>query len=575
MFFGTVGFGILVYENKQWSKISIPQSYTIYSFAKNEQGMIFVGGVGDFGYLKSKDNTYVFKSLLNKEWKKKNPVDVIWSIAPSKLGVYFFNYEVIYRWYDNKLYLIKAKDFFYKMTQIKEKIYLRCRGKGIFEIKENHLEIIKNGDFFSHKSFLSCVNYNDDFSLFFAGEILSDNKKYLEAYLYNNQDFSYFKIDAIDYLKDNSFYCSAKLPKNLFALGTKSGGVVIIDKNGNTKYIINKKNGLVDDYIRQIYVDNKNRLWLATSYGISRIDIFSPFFTYDENTGFKGEVRHITRYNGKIYIATNYGLYQEAPLTTMGRNLFKKMDLNHQVFCFFHTDDSLILGTNSGFCEIKNDEMHIELFDENYFRFSSSKLNSEIIYAGTSKGLILLKKTDGRWKKYKAVEKLNSRRIYCVCEIEPGIMYVYRDPDEFIKLDFKKGFHLEPDIYFFPKIKEGMFYDVDIYFFNNKLYISSSKGIFSFCEKQQDFISDQTFGDFSDIPVSEIILDYSENAWVIAGYEREICVSRKQEDGSYKLNSTPFLKQDDFFIKTIFPERDGTVWFGGKSKMICYDPKYE
>ncbi len=577
IFFGTTGFGILMYQNNQWSTIKIPHAHIIYSLAKDEKGVIYVGTIGDFGYLEEKNKTYYYHSLLDKEWVSQNPVDIVWNIITNEQGVYFQTRKIIYRWHNETLTSVKGASFFYKMNKVKEKIYLRYQNKGFVQIQGSHIKIVENGNLFAKKSLLTCLGFDENHMLCLAGETILDEKKLLEAYLYDGKIFSSFNIDAINYLKENLCYSSLKLPQNLYAIGTKGGGVVIIDNEGSTKFILNKKSGLMDDYIRSIYIDNKKRIWLGTSYGISRIDIFSPLFIYDEKSGFKGQVDLITRFNGKLYFTTNYGLYFESPFTTAGKTLFKKIEINaRQFFCMHKTDDSLLCGVSYGFGEIKNDKLIVESIKENVYSLLQSKLDSNIIYAGTNNGLILLKRIKGKWKKYKNMKFSLDWRISSICETDPGILWIYKEPNEIIMLNFKKGFHKEPEVNLFPHINEKDFYRSTFYYISHKLFLATIKGIFSFCKQNKTFVLDHTFGEFfNHKPVSKIILDYFQNAWIIAGYENKIYKAVKKKNGTYQLNEEPFIGLDDLCPEDIFPERDGTIWFGGKSKIICYDTKYE
>ena len=58
---------ILEFDGKTWRKIFLPGDPTIYSLAKDENGKIFVGAKGEFGFLEATVNGIVkYKSLKHK-----------------------------------------------------------------------------------------------------------------------------------------------------------------------------------------------------------------------------------------------------------------------------------------------------------------------------------------------------------------------------------------------------------------------------------------------------------------------------------------------------------------------------
>ncbi len=51
MYFGTYDKGILEYDGKTWRKIQVPDSKPVNSMIKGDDGVIYVGTSGDFGFL--------------------------------------------------------------------------------------------------------------------------------------------------------------------------------------------------------------------------------------------------------------------------------------------------------------------------------------------------------------------------------------------------------------------------------------------------------------------------------------------------------------------------------------------
>jgi hypothetical protein len=54
-------------------------------------------------------------------------------------------------------------------------------------------------------------------------------------------------------------------------MGTFNGGIFFIKKSGEIINVFNKENGLFANHVYDMKLDKRNNLWLATSFGISKI----------------------------------------------------------------------------------------------------------------------------------------------------------------------------------------------------------------------------------------------------------------------------------------------------------------
>lgn len=88
MYFGN-GDGILEYDGVTWRMIVLPNKSTARSLRKDRNGRIYVGSVGDFGYLASDSNeTMGYFSLMHLVSEDDKEFQDIMSI--------FINYDTIY-----------------------------------------------------------------------------------------------------------------------------------------------------------------------------------------------------------------------------------------------------------------------------------------------------------------------------------------------------------------------------------------------------------------------------------------------------------------------------------------------
>ncbi|MGL1957526.1 MAG: EAL domain-containing protein [Colwellia sp.] len=115
--------------------------------------------------------------------------------------------------------------------------------------------------------------------------IQSDKNKNLWLVTTNNEIFTFNVANKIFTKQQLNYpaHISVKkvaLSKNWLWLGTDSQGVVLINKHNNKNYIFNERNGLKNNYISAILIDEKENAWLSTNSGISKI---SPKTKYIQN----------------------------------------------------------------------------------------------------------------------------------------------------------------------------------------------------------------------------------------------------------------------------------------------------
>ena len=92
-------------------------------------------------------------------------------------------------------------------------------------------------------------------------------------------------------------------------LHLEGGALVVEKKSGKIKFTINYINGLPDDEIFAIGVDNNNGLWLSHQFGLTRADMQLPIDNFSIYPGLKGNLITSLWHKNELYIATSEGVY--------------------------------------------------------------------------------------------------------------------------------------------------------------------------------------------------------------------------------------------------------------------------
>ena len=91
--------GILEYDGQNWELIESPKQQVARSLAKDEKGVIYVGFVGDIGFLKSdtKGKT-IFSSLKSKLTIEHQVFKEVWNTFSLNEKIYFQTKSKLFRW---------------------------------------------------------------------------------------------------------------------------------------------------------------------------------------------------------------------------------------------------------------------------------------------------------------------------------------------------------------------------------------------------------------------------------------------------------------------------------------------
>jgi hypothetical protein len=119
------------------------------------------------------------------------------------------------------------------------------------------------------------------------------------------------KYDLGNQFNENTVYSIENTSKGLL-IGSNAYGLGIL-KNGKFK-TISIENGLLSNYIKSIFVDKKNNIWLSTNLGLNRLKLdaennLADLKTYTISDGlYSNDVRACYVDKNKAYVATSNGL---------------------------------------------------------------------------------------------------------------------------------------------------------------------------------------------------------------------------------------------------------------------------
>ncbi len=593
--------GVLEYDGRTWNAILTPEESPVHSLSLSNEGIIYVGGTGEIGYL-SPDSIgkLRFRSLLPQLSVKDREFNEVWTcFAVADGSVYFQTSNKLIRWDGKKMKVWKAKTSFHLMFYLNSTIYVRQREVGLMVVKDTSLCLIQGGELFAKEKIYFMLPYRQsEILLNTQGHGLFVMKPGFIKSGMNGVESSdqitkvtSFHTGIDDYLEHNSIYNGISINHKSISIGTLGSGIVVLDSAGDLSQELSKKNGLPDASIHGQFLDAQQKLWLATNNGIARADINSPITRFNDHNGLEGAVEATLRHEGKIYAVTNIGLYS---LVIPEKNSEGKI-IEHARFeklpgisaecgdllSFTAGSRSLLLvASNLGVYQVEDNKISLVNNDDSYVLHRSEK-DPNRIFIGLTKGMKSIYWSEGKWISEGEIAEITDQ-IRTIDEDPDGTLWLGNNGPGVEKVKFTIQNHefknLELQRY---TTKDGL-PDDKAYIKNisGKHYFATLHGLYTLSGNH--FYPDSSLGKrFSKglTGIFRISQDSHGNIWMVTVSQRdnhfEIGYIHRDPSGRSKPEwvSKPFMGLSQNITLSIFHEADGVTWLGNQDGLFRYDEK--
>jgi len=322
--------------------------------------------------------------------------------------------------------------------------------------------------------------------------------------------------------------------KGEYVIGTVTDGLYIVSENGRTSKHFNFEKGLLNNTILSIFEDRESNFWLGLDNGINCVLTNSPLQVYYDSKGQLGTVYASKRFQDKLYVASNKGLFFRS--FDKPEEKFKSIPgLSGQNWNLEIVNDVLLVGHDRG-TFIVNGQTAIRI--GSYIgAWVHRNVNRNTILVGAYDGLHVLNRINGVWKyAYKIsgfdissrhMEIINEREILISHEYK-GVYHLTLSEDRTVAekvelLDIRRGRHAS-----LAKLDKTIFY-------------LSPDGIFRFDQQAEDFlplaISSKMFANDSYL-TGKMIIDQQNQIWTF--FENNIALlERNIFDSSFSVQKIP------------------------------------
>ena len=586
---GTMYFansGIVIYDGVEWSSVIDPKLPIVRGMDIDEDGRLFVGGPGEFGYFEKDDiGKLHYNSLVDYLDDSQKSFNDTWSIYCTDQGIFFQARERVFRFVENSdggwnVNSWDPTDQFMYAFYNDNSYYVHQRSVGLMKLVGDELSLIPGSEILANDRVQIMMPWskNDD------GESTYLIAQFTQGmYMFDGKSFTRFKSDLDEVSNTSLLYKAVELDDGNIAVSTTGEGIMVMNREGRLLGKINQESGTRDDNVYAMRIDQQGALWMALDNGISRVAINSPFTFYDQRNGLESSIYCVHQHLGKIYVGTATGLFR----LNEKNSRFEEIQgiPKNQIFEMVSADNVLFVANDGLFAVGPDDRVHtvLESVGSEYQiqGLYTSDRRPEYIFAGLQDGLIVLKKEEGQSSVEKSWTFLG--RVPGVTETVSNIvltddMRIWLGTQLGAKTVDGMNFDDPTSIYddlvvndvTFPSASDES--GVILAEANGKLFFLTLYNLFSYDPDKRMLVEDSSFSELERRPEMQagiIQEDIFGRVWVNFG--GETAMATLNEDGDYDLDKTPFLPFAETLVSDVYADEDQITWISSLDGLIRYD----
>jgi serine phosphatase RsbU (regulator of sigma subunit) len=588
------GNGVMEYDGVNWNLLAPSNRFPVFSLALDDSGRVFFGSFNEFGYLLPDSlGRLEYKLLSDLLSEDQGEFDEIWETHIIDDKVIFQSFNRIFIWDHDSIEIVYSEEEINSSFFIRDKLFLSFTDKELSYLNESEILPIKNGKIFSDYLISDMIEISNGNIIiatekhgFYSLDFEGDNPEEADVRKIETKNESLFH--SLD------IYNLQSLGSNRISMGTWGNGVIITDSLFNIVAVIDKNAGLQDDIVQAQFADQTGNLWLALSNGISRIEPLGKITHFSDESGLDGTVQSIVRFNGRIYVSTNIGLFymdQEIyniELSSFSQPKFKPVEgIEFECWDLISynegDDEVLLILTNDEIYELTNDHRSEVIMNDFAFELFQSKRDPKRMYVGLDPGLKSLYRQNGRW-----IDEGQFEDVYGIItdfsEIDASELWVGTEEEGILKINFQDKLLSSAGKYNITHYNQeqglpgGPF--VFSQFKGNSIF-ATNKGIFRYDREKELFFADSIFGkQFADGSnwIHRISKDDDYGIYMVTYSEElgdifEVGYLLEGESGELSWTSKPFSRISEDKINVIYQETNDIVWFGGTGGVYRFDQK--
>lgn len=506
--------GLLTFDGKYWNLFPLPNKTIVRSIEIGSDNKIYVGGQDELGYFAPTSNGrlsyHSYTSLIDK--KNKSFGDV-WDIVRLNQNIFFRTSNKIFKLINGKIASYQAFSEWSFMTASGNTLYAHDYQTGLNKFEnDTWTPILRQEELPKNDPITGILPIQNKQS------IVTTLKNGL--FLLNDEGLIKIKTANQKLFENERIYAATSINKNWIALATSNGGVYIIDSRGNIIQRFSKIEGLQNNNVLSIFLDQQQNLWLGLDNGIDFIAYNSPIKQINpalqDGSGYAAIL-----FDNQLFLGTSNGLFsvrlQDNKDISFSKGYFKAVENSKgQTWGLSRINKDLLLGHHEGAFIVKNNKLEQLSNLRGYWNFLtlSNTIGKSQMVAGTYDGLVIFDLNNQKITPKQKIPNFTESSRFLAIDND-GFLWISHPYHGVYKIKQSK-----PDTYSIDTYTEqnGLPSNVNnhVYKIKNEVLIATEKGVYSYNKSKNTFqISDYYKKLLGDKGLRYMKEDPSGNIWFI------------------------------------------------------------
>jgi signal transduction histidine kinase/ligand-binding sensor domain-containing protein len=580
MYFGN-NKGVLEYDGVNWRTIPVSNNSIASSLAIDSAGTIFVGAVGEFGYLApDKAGSLQYHSLVENSDESEPAFSDVWSTLVKGDEVYFHTVNFLFRYKDGEIKSWPLKNSYHRSFIVYDKLYLRQDEKGLMVLNGDSLTEVEGGDIFSKEIISAMMPFQNKI-------LIGSRSRGLFLYDPKLNTINTFPTKANKFLSENLLYHGVLLANGNYAFATIKKGIIITDKETENPISLTQNTNLLQNTVFYLYADKQGALWAALSKGISKIDISSPINVYDDILGIDGSIIAITRHQDILYVATHLGVFYLKPTG----HFEKVKGLDKQCWGFekfaipsVTGKQKLLVASTEGIFEVEGARIKLVAETEGpVFHLKASRSDPSRVYIGFDGSLGSMRYEKGQWVQegqfkivndaFRSIQEDNAGNLWMGTMFAGAYHLKVKDWEDYItgkNLSIQNTINKYGVSSGLPTLNWNCFFRI-----NEELVVATQKGAYRFNALKNNFEKHVEINNAINYPdrwLYYLIEDEKGNIWFDSDKGKGFLLKKDQR---YILSDAPLKRISVSSENEVsgYADKDGQFLFGTPDGLFRYDTK--
>ncbi|WP_310688588.1 ATP-binding protein [Aliifodinibius sp. S!AR15-10] len=564
---------VLEFDGVNWRSSTITNHRTL-SIEQANDGRIYTGGIGELGYLTSSEEdstiTRSYHSLLSKIPKEYRDFQAVWNVIAAGQNVFFRTKAYLFQFKNDTIHVHHPAKEFNTAFRVNNKMYIDTETEGLKVWQGQRLKTILDKQMYSNERIFSVLPYKSDRLL------IAFREKGLTVF--DGTELQPIGGEVNRYLSDHKVYTGLSLPDGTYLFGTLNGGIVRVDKNGNFISILASENGLQNNQVHNLYLDDEQNVWAAFNNGLSKIDYLSPARQVSENSGLEETVFATYRAKGKLFAGTKSGLkvqdFQNNSREILTQRKFRTaQNVPDRCIDFSSAADSVLAICEGNLFSIKNHQVIELIGGGSMMIIEQSNLDEDIYYMGMREGVKVVRIENDQLTDLGRIPGIEFEPNTIV-EDSLGALWLGTISHGLFKvenLELQQGNLNDAEVFHYPVPHNNSNQSLRAFNISGKMVLGTSSGLFTYDMQKDSLVRDSSYADFLAEKGRQVY--YMEegqegNIWVRSNRENQLLI---KEDDDYRLHVGGLERIDTEQLNEIYVDGKGLAWFATENGLIRYD----